>query len=122
MTSVYQLYGELNDIDFAINQLSMQRKEITEKIAKLEENTTMRARGEFFQRMVSDIILVKDPVQSLLHANTRLSSWRHSLPHTHFPRTIEVMYEGYPSRWTTYQAYTFFASLSKALEDDLASF
>jgi hypothetical protein len=122
MTSVYkQLYDELSDVDYLINKLFMQRQEITGKLARLEAQTTMRARGEFFQRMVSEIMLVKDPVQSLLHANTRLLPWRHNLPRMYFPRTLEVMPEGYPSNWTTCQSYRFFASLSKAVEDDLAS-
>jgi hypothetical protein len=115
------LYAQLRDIDAEIEKLFAQRKEITRKIARMDELAVMRVRGNFFHEKISEVMRQKDPVKSLHDTNTKLAAWRQNLPRMHFPRTLEVMPESYPSNWTAQRAFQFFECLVQALKEDMAA-
>jgi hypothetical protein len=119
MTSIFQLYEELGDIDHQLQPLIAKRNELVTKIAHEEEIHAMRARAKIFSDIIAQVSSIKDPIMSLGYANTRLAPWRHMLPRVYFENTIQTLPEGYPSNWTRASASEFFSSLSKALESDL---
>ena len=122
MDSIYHLRLNLKAIDEEIEPLALRRKEIVEKIASATERKTMRRKAD----LVADIINkisdgIQDPTESLHHTNTRLHSWRHSLPRKHFGNIHKVWPESLPSNWTSGEASNFLASLTKALKLDFAA-
>ena len=122
MVSIYQLHGELGALDYEINELLQRRKVIIKKIAMKETLLAMQERANLLSGIIKSISAIKSPVDSLAHVNNnRLSSWRHNLPLDYFENTIRAIGPSLPSNWTRAQAAEFFAALTKALEDDVAS-
>ena len=121
MTNIYQLHGELGDIDDQMKQLLEKRAEICRKIHVAEKILTLRARAETVSGIVKSISTINNPTESLHHVNNRLMPWRHSLPRDYFENTLQAIPEGMPSNWTRARAKDFFAALTKAIDDDVSN-
>ena len=74
----------------------------------------MRQKADTVAGVVKNISTIEDPNVALLYANSRLVAWRHNLFHKCFKNTLNM-----PSNWTNAQAAEFFASVLKAIEEDM---
>jgi hypothetical protein len=92
--------------------------------AMAETTTTvqnMRQMAEIVAGVVKDILALEDPDTTLLYANSRLVAWRHILFYKCFENTLVAIPASLPSNWTSAQAAGFFATLTNALETDMAA-
>ena len=121
MASIYQLYGQLHDVQQELEEVLKRKQEITRKIADMEERLTMRKRADYVSSVIKRVSDIKDPTLSLHQANTFLLPQRHNLPPVYFENTLEAIPEGFPSNWTRAKAAEFFTALSNALERDIAA-
>ncbi len=91
----------------------------------MTETTTtvqnMRQMAEIVAGVVKNILALEDPDTTLLYANSRLVAWRHILFYKCFENTLVAIPASLPSNWTSAQAAEFFATLTYALETDMAA-
>jgi hypothetical protein len=121
MAGIQQPYDELQVVNAQIDLLVQRRQEIFRQITVIEKISTMRKKADIVADIIKDISSVKSPIESLLQVNCRLTPWRHNLSRDYFENTLIAIPECLPSNWTRAQAADFFASLTKALEEDVAA-
>ena len=116
------LTEQLGDIELEIEALIAKRNEILSKISRLEKLEQMRRIGELFGEIVSRGSRLENSVHACSYANISMLPWRHRLPYMFFEHTLEVlMPNGGPSSFTGDERKKFFASVSAALQKDMAA-